>query len=126
MKFTFFKLAKNEILADPPQGSTTHCRAFVLEDNSRILEYVRMIGDTESCTTCTENEVNQSHGLRLTVMGNLNEDGTVAVTRVMSAETGCGDIPVAVPPSCPSTTPGNIFSLEDFNLYFDGDVLKLS
>ena len=97
-----------EILADPARGTTTHCRAFTIEDNTKILEYARSIGDTDSCTTCIENEVQQAQGLRVTLVGNLNADGSVSVQEVLDSGTTCTDrgLTESIASSCPSSTPG--------------------
>ena len=90
-----------EILADPLNGNGLHCRAFVIEDNTPILEYARERGDYEAgggaCTTCVENDIQQEQGLRATLIGTMLADGRVAVSEVRDEGAGCNDIPVAEP-----------------------------
>ncbi len=67
-----------------------------------VVVFAKTIGDS-SCEECTENDVNQSHGLRLTVMGTLHGDKMVEVTSVhLPSEVTCpngGNIPT----TCAST-----------------------
>ena len=85
-----------EILADPISEDGLHCRAYTIEDNTKILEYARARGDS-SCTTCIENEINQSHGLRVTIIGTMLQNGNVLVSEVLDEDAGCGDIPQSEP-----------------------------
>ena len=88
-----------EILGDRETDDGLYCRAYTIEDNTPVLEYARARGDYSAgggtCTTCTENDIEQAQGLRATIKGTRLNNGNIAVSEVLDAGAGCGDIPVA-------------------------------
>ena len=68
-----------EVLIDPAEGQTTHCRGFLLDKagNDKLVEYAKEVG---KCTNCdqTVSETDKegiTQGLRATVTGTITSVG---------------------------------------------------